>query len=189
MHRMTVEEVDVRGERRRKRLKAVAITVAAAVVLGSAAGLTWYFTPPALPETLEQAEAVVDSPRFTRLSSEAKQPYLDVIREQFGSLDREERRAMIRENEQMREAFRASRNAEREAFTKAYVLATPEERLAMMAEREAERGDRRGDGQRGDRGGEGGGGPSNDRINDRMTTGSAQSSQLRAEMRRERRNR
>lgn len=197
MPQMTVQEVDVKAERRKRRIKTAAISVAAVVVLAGGSGMAWYLTPPAMPETIAEAEALVESPRFERLSKQAKQPYLDVIREQFGSLDRAERQAMMRENEEMREALRASRDAEREAFTRAYVLATPEERRGMMAEVEGERearraegGERggRGEGRGGDGGGRGdGGGPSNDRVNDRMTNGSAQNSQLRGEMRAERR--
>lgn len=194
--KMNVQEVDVKAERRKRRLKIGAISLGAVVVLVGGSGMAWYFTPPALPGTIEEARAVVESPRYERLSKAQKQPYLDVIREQFGSLDRDARRAMMDENEQMRDALRASRDAEREAFTKAYVLATPQEREEMVPERDAGRGDRprgappEGGPEGGDRGGDGGGerrGPSNERVNDRATNGSAQNSQLRSEMRSERR--
>lgn len=209
--KINVQEVDVKAQRRKRRLKIAFLSLGAVVILVGGSGLAWYFTPPALPGTIEEARAVVESPRYERLSKAQKQPYLDVIREQFGSLDRDARRAMMDENEQMRDALRASRDAEREAFTKAYVLATPQERQAMMDEMEAERDARRGErggrppengdgppeggpetGERGgggERSGGGGGrgGPSNERVNDRATNGSAQNSQLRSEMRNERR--
>lgn len=191
--RMTVTEVDVKAERRWRRLKIWGGTLGAFVILAGGSGMAWYLTPPAMPETFEQAQAVVESPRYQRLSKDAKQPYLDVIREQFGSVDREVRQALMRENEAMRQALRESRDAERDAYTKAYVLATPEQREAMNQEREAEREARRG--ERGGGEGRGGGGegrgrgdgPSNERVNERATNGSAQNSQLRGEMRAERR--
>lgn len=69
-------------------------------------GLVWYLTPPPLPETLEAAEALVESPRFQRLSARDKQPYYDVIREQFGSLDPAERARLVEESKRLREAMR-----------------------------------------------------------------------------------
>ncbi|MEO1237074.1 MAG: hypothetical protein AAFX76_09825 [Planctomycetota bacterium] len=181
--KIQVQEIDVKAERRRKTMRATFVSAGAIAVLGVAAGAAWYFTPPAMPETIEDAQALVESSKFARLTKQEKQPYLDVIREQFGSADPDTRRQLIRENEAMRDALRASRNAEREAFIKQYVLASPAERdelMQEMRERRAERGDR---GERGNRGN----GPSDERINDRATNGSAQNSQLFGEMRMQRR--
>ena len=94
-NQFTVTERDLPAERR-QRLRRVAAPAAAAlaVLLTGLAG-AWYLTPPPLPTTFEEAQRVVDSPRFQRLSRERRQPYLDVIREQFGSLDPAERQAIL----------------------------------------------------------------------------------------------
>jgi hypothetical protein len=59
-----------------------------------------------MPDSLDGAKRLVESPRFQRLSKEQKRPYYDVIREQFGSLDRAERRRLQQENEDLRQTLR-----------------------------------------------------------------------------------
>ena len=101
-----VSEVNVKAERRRRTLKALSAAVICAGVVAAGIGLNWYFTPPAMPESLDEARELVDSPRFTRLSDDQKRPYYDVIREQYGSLDRDERRRMMDEDEKLRQTMR-----------------------------------------------------------------------------------
>ena len=104
-----VSEVDVKSQRRRRRLKQAAAGIGGALLLSAGLGAGWYFTPPAMPETIEQARAMVQSPRFTRLSQADKRPYLDVIREQYGSLDRDQRRALRESDDQLQETLREAR--------------------------------------------------------------------------------
>ena len=127
----TVSDVDVPAERRRRRLKAAALSVASVLVLIVGGGAAWYFTPPAMPNSLDEAQALVSSARFQRLSKEDKRPYMDVIREQFGSLDHNERQKMMEEDEAMRDAMRDARGAQMEEMAKRWLVMTPEERATM----------------------------------------------------------
>ena len=130
--KFTVSDVDVPAELRRRRLKAAALSVASVLVLVVGGGAAWYFTPPAMPESLDDAQALVNSARFQRLSKEDKRPYMDVIREQFGSLDPNERRKMM-EDEAMRDAVRDARGAQMDEMAKRWLVMTPEERAAMQS--------------------------------------------------------
>ncbi|BAM03501.1 hypothetical protein [Phycisphaera mikurensis] len=166
--RLSVSAHDVAGERRTKRLKSLAIVAAGSIVLAAgAAGARWLMPPP-MPATLADAEALVASGRFQRLSSEQKRPYLDVIREQFGSLDPEQRRAL-----RGSEAARAARGRERSERLAAFSVMTHAQRQAMgnpwaaRPERPEGRGER---------------GPSRDRLSDRMQNGNAQDMATIAEM-------
>ena len=175
---ISVSDHDLAGERRARRLKAGLVIAAALGVLSLGAAGAWYLTPPPMPGTLAEADALVTSPRFTRLDAEQRQPYLDVIREQFGSLDPERRRAM-RDGE----AARMARGQERDERMAAFSVMTYEERQAMGSPW-GNRGDRPGrsggpgsPGAGGRPGGEGerrGGGPSRERLSDRMQNGNAQ---------------
>ena len=142
-----VSEVDEAGDRRRRVRRAALWSSLAVVTLAVGGGLAWYLTPPAMPTTVAEAEALVKSPRFTRLSKKQKQPYQDVIREQFGSLDRDARRAMAEENRELAQALREARNVQMEQMLRKIALASPAERPALMEEMQQQRG--RGPGGRG----------------------------------------
>ncbi len=129
MTKFEVAEVDVKKERKTRTLRQLAVASVLAVLIGGAAGAAWYFTPPELPTTPEQAKAVLESPRFARLSKEQKQPYLDTIRESFGSLDDAQRRELMRTDE-MRNAFQN----EMENRLRAFALADEAERQKMFEE-------------------------------------------------------
>ena len=157
-----------------------------------------------MPASIAEADALVASARFQRLSRDEKRPYLDVIREQFGSLDPEERRAM-----RGSDAAREARSEMRDQMMAAYSVMTYEQRQAMgnpwggrgggggrpeggRPGGDRPEGDRSGGGEgRGGGGGgdgEGGGGerrrggPSRERLSDRMQNGSAQNMANVAEM-------
>ena len=129
--RLQIEAVDVAAEARRRRKRLTAVAVAAVVVIAAGAGLGWYLTPPPVPTTFAEAEALVASARFQRLSDAQKQPYLDRINEQFGSLDRDTRRQMMAENEELRQALRENRRNQFMEQIRAWNFASAEERAAM----------------------------------------------------------
>ncbi len=128
-----VQEVDENAERRRRLLKRGGLLAAGLVVVAVAGGAAWYFTPPAIPDSIDEARALVNSPRFERLSKDAKQPYYDVIREQYGSLDRDERRQLREADEKLNEAMRDARTVQMREMLVQMAEMTPEERDAMMA--------------------------------------------------------
>ncbi|MEM9881497.1 MAG: hypothetical protein AAF800_01095 [Planctomycetota bacterium] len=165
------------------------------VVLAAASGAAWYFSPPPLPETIEEARAVVDSPRFQRLSTDDKRVYYDVIREQYGSLNRDERRALRQEDEQLSQAMREAWMIRMREMMVTYADTPPEEREQLMETMRPERprGDRP---QRPDEGERPERTPEEqaeraermrDRISDRMANGDAQMNQLMREFFAERR--
>ncbi|MEO0514995.1 MAG: hypothetical protein AAF086_06835 [Planctomycetota bacterium] len=181
-----VQEVDEKAERGRRLRRRGGLLVAGLVAVAAAGGAAWYFTPPGMPESIDEARALVNSPRFERLSKDAKQPYYDVIREQYGSLDREERQKLRAADEKLSEAMRDARTVQMRAMLVQMAEMTPEEREAMMATF--------------GRGRPGGGPPSGNRperspeeqaersqrmrdhISDRMANGDSQMNQLMREM-------
>lgn len=173
---MTVQAVDAATDRRKKTIKAVGTSSIAVMVLAAGGYLAWYLTAPALPTTLDEAITLANSPRYKRLSDEQKQPYLDVIREQFGSLDREQRRAMIGDDEDARDMARDAMRAMMMQMMKTYGAASYEERQAMAARMPGRRGGPGGPGGGEGRGGGGGrdAGEMRNRMSDRMANGNAQ---------------
>jgi hypothetical protein len=131
MSKFEIRPVDEPAERRKRMLRWGVIAVAAVLALAAAGFAAWYFTPPLLPENVEQAKAVLTSPRFERLNKADKQPYYDTIREQFGSLDRDERRRMMEEDEKLRNAMGDAMKNTMEAWGRQWILASDEERAAM----------------------------------------------------------
>ncbi|MEM6854571.1 MAG: hypothetical protein AAF593_09200 [Planctomycetota bacterium] len=130
--KIQVQDVDVKAERRQRLLKRSGVIAGGVLLVAIAGGASWYFTPPAMPETIDEARAVIESPRFERLSKEAKQPYYDVIREQYGSLDPEERRRLRAEDEELSEAMRDARTVMMRQMLVQMAEMTPEERDAMI---------------------------------------------------------
>ena len=169
--KIQVQEVDVARERSRKRVLVGSLVTLAIAVLAGGAFLSWHLTPPAMPETPEEAALVMKSARFARLSKDQKQPYYDRIREQWG-MDRDLRRAW-RSDEALHDAARDMfRQMMGERLDK-FMLADAQEREAM-AEQGMGWGRPRGEG-----GGGWGGGDSaerRNRLSNRMANGSAQRS-------------
>lgn len=185
--KMQVQEVDLKAQRRKRLLRRGGLIAGGVILLAVAGGASWYFTPPAMPETIDEARAMVNSPRFERLSKEAKQPYYDVIREQYGSLDRETRRKLRAEDEKLTEAMRDARTVMFRSMLVQMAEMTPEERNAMMASFGRGRpGGGSGDqGQRPERSPEEQAeraGRMRDHISDRIANGDSQMNQLMREM-------
>lgn len=85
------------------------LMVLAATVLAAGGYWVWLRTPPAMPQNMDQALALVQSPRFTRLSESRKDAYYEKIRELGEAMSPEDRRAMwdkVRDNDQLRDAAR-----------------------------------------------------------------------------------
>ncbi|MEM1107464.1 MAG: hypothetical protein AAGH99_02110 [Planctomycetota bacterium] len=130
--RFRVQDVDIVAERRKRRRKKITWSMIGTAIITMAAAAGWYLTPPAMPETIEEARLLVNSLRFDRLSKQAKQPYLDVIREQYGSLDHDERQRLREEDEKLRDAMRDARNIQFRAMLVGLAEMDPDQRAEMM---------------------------------------------------------
>lgn len=124
------QPVDVEKETRSRRVKTAVLAFVSAGVLVGGAAMAWYLTPPALPESEEQALRVMKSARFARLSADAKEPYYDIIREKWG-MNPDFRRQWF-EDEDLRDAGREMFMQMMNERLDAYMLAGFEERKDMM---------------------------------------------------------
>lgn len=165
-------------------------------------GVVWWTWPrtPSMPDTMEQARTLVMSSQFQGMSAQEQRPYLDRIREQFGSLDREERRRMMEEDAELQNAMMNVFWRQMESRARDWALATPEEREAMRGQGGGPRGGGEGErpqrpegerpqrpeGQPGEGGGRPGGGPDPSMIvghmGDRMANGNPQANTYIGEM-------
>jgi hypothetical protein len=180
MQKFEVHEVDTKKERKSRLIKRLLVGSAVAVLVGGAAASWWYFTPPAMPTDLASAKQVLESPRFKRLSKAEKQPYFDVIREQFGSLDPEQRRELMR-TDGMRDMWRGEMENRLRAFALADEAARQkmiEEGMAMMRGMDNRPREPRPEGERPPRD------PSamRDRMSDRLANGNPQNQAIMSEI-------
>lgn len=146
--------------------KVLALVVVSAIVL--AVGLAYTYWPtglPTMPETLDDVPALLESKAYANLSREQRRPYVARVSELMRSSDREQRRAVMQDSEQSRDAMRdmfrqmmldrAKQFALADAATRAQMLAEDRARMESMGGRRGPGGERRGDGagggERGDR--------------------------------------
>ncbi|MEM9418011.1 MAG: hypothetical protein AAGA25_03010 [Planctomycetota bacterium] len=130
---ISVQEVDVQAEKRKRLFRRGGLVIGGVVVIAVAGAASWYFTPPAMPQSIEDAQALVQSPRFERLSKEAKQPYYDVIREQYGSLDPETRRQLREEDQKLAETMREARTIQFRSMLVGLAEMDDKQRTDMMS--------------------------------------------------------
>jgi uncharacterized membrane protein len=76
---------------KRKKVIAVVLAVCALAILGIGGWQAWVRVPPEMPETVDQVEALFDSPRYQRLSDAEKRPYQERVNEMWGQLSKDER--------------------------------------------------------------------------------------------------
>lgn len=111
----------------------IALSVAALAILSGGGYWAWSHSPPPMPETIEEAEALVKTARFQNLSKDEKRIYNERFLEMFGTLDRDKRRELM--------ATREMRDAGRDAFrqrmldrAREFAMADPAQQDAMLAE-------------------------------------------------------
>lgn len=75
-----------------KLIKLVLLPVIALTVLTFGGYQAWLRTPPAMPETADDVESLLNSPRYARLSNVEKRPYQERMNEMWGSLSKEDRK-------------------------------------------------------------------------------------------------
>lgn len=109
----TVEPVVERPWRRR--IVAGLLAVAAAIALSFGGYWTWLNTPPGMPETADDAKALLASARFRNLSPDRRADYLEKVRELLTDMPDDQRRELFRgifedeaSRDVMMETFRAA---------------------------------------------------------------------------------
>ena len=75
-----------------KLIKLVLLPLLALAALVFGGYQAWLRTPPAMPETVDDVEALLNSPRYARLSNTGKRPYQERMNEMWGSLSKEDRK-------------------------------------------------------------------------------------------------
>lgn len=135
--------------------KVLALVVCAAVVL--TAGLAYTYWPtgqPAMPETMEDVPTLLESRAYANLSPAQRRPYVERVSELMRSSDREQRRAVMQNSEQSRDAMRDLFKQMMLDRAKQFAMADAVTRRQMITEDRARMEQMRG--RRGAGGGEGG---------------------------------
>ncbi|MCC7144887.1 MAG: hypothetical protein IT443_00425 [Phycisphaeraceae bacterium] len=113
----------------------IGLCLAAVVTLSVGAYMTWLLTPPALPNSLEDAVALAGSARYQRLDPNTRARYMERMQQMFANSSREDRQAMwqkMRDDEQARQAMRQLQEDMMQQRMQEFFTATPEERNAML---------------------------------------------------------
>lgn len=138
--------------------KVLGLVVVAAIVLSLGLGYTYWPTgQPTMPETMEDVPVLLQSRAYANLTPAQRRPYVQRVSELMRSSDREQRRAVMENSEQSRDAMRDLRRQMMLDRAKQFALADAATRQQMIIE------DRARMEQMGGRRGPGGGGPGGDR--------------------------
>ncbi len=125
----------------KKRIGAGVLAVVAAGVLSGGIYVWWLFTPPPMPQTVDEARAVLTSSRFANLSSDRQADYARRIRELLVDLDDEQRQAFfdqVRADEELRKTLRDVQRQMIIDRAKRYALADELEKQLILDELMAE---------------------------------------------------
>ncbi|MEM1211808.1 MAG: hypothetical protein AAGI68_05850 [Planctomycetota bacterium] len=134
----------------RKRMLAGTLIALAITSLAGAGYYFWYVSPPAMPDTIEEARVVMTSARYDRLPDERKRAYQERFVQLVRELPEEQRQAVreqMREDPAFRDAAGEARRAEMIARIREWWEAPADQRDAIMDRHLAEqeqRGGRRG---------------------------------------------
>lgn len=96
---------------------------------------TWLWTPPSLPENIDDALALVQSSRYQRLPDYRKREYLSHTRDLLQSISDADRASVVaatQNNPILREAFRDLRRTTMMARVHAYARLDPGQRVAIL---------------------------------------------------------
>lgn len=92
-----------------KIIKLVVLPLLAIAALAFGGYQAWLRTPPAMPETVDDVEQLLNSARYARLSNTDKRPYQERMNEMWGSLSKEDRK-------RLGESLQDNPDARQEAF-------------------------------------------------------------------------
>ncbi len=93
----------------KRNILVLVLVLVASGVLGAGIYVTRLVTPPPMPQTIDDALAVIKSPRFTRLPVDRKLSYAERFRQLVRDLDEQQRRQLweqFRQDEALRQAQR-----------------------------------------------------------------------------------
>lgn len=113
------------------------LSVVAAAVLAGGLYVVWLRIPPAMPQNLDEAAAVLASARFQRLTADRKLAYAERMRELAMEADEAQRQAFwdqARGNEELRQEMRDLMREQLIQTARRYALATEAERDQMLFE-------------------------------------------------------
>lgn len=115
----------------RKKVGIAALVAVAVLVLIGGVSAWWQMQPPAMPDDIDEALAVLQSSRYQRLPESRRQPYLERSRELFEGLDAEERRRVgerVRNDAELKRAVDEAMMDQMYARAREFVLASAEDR-------------------------------------------------------------
>lgn len=149
------------GSNLKEHPKVLALVIFAAVVLSSGLAYTYWPTGmPTMPETMADVPTLLESRAYANLTPEQRRPYVERVSELMRESDREQRRAVMQNSEQSRDAMRDMFRQMMVDRAKQFALADDATRAQMITEdrarMEAMRGRREPGGERprGEEGGE-----------------------------------
>ncbi len=119
----------------RRILLTMCLLVASVGVLGAGVYLVWLRTPPPMPATIDEAVALIDSPRFARLAESRRQPYVQRMTELMagmGSLEMSALRQRFREDASLHAAARELGMSFLAEQARRYVHASEPERQLIL---------------------------------------------------------
>ena len=91
--RMQVEEVKSTPPWKKAMAGMLAVLAVAALAWGGYQA--WLsFSVPAMPQTVEEVEGLLDDPRYQNMSAQERRPYVEHVNEMLGSLDGDQRRRL-----------------------------------------------------------------------------------------------
>jgi hypothetical protein len=96
-------------DRTKRWLRVGVLGVVAAAVLSGGIYLTWLWTAPPIPQTMDDAIALLASPRYQRLTEQQRRPYIDQMQKLGRELSAEEKRALrdrMKDDETLRRSGR-----------------------------------------------------------------------------------
>lgn len=141
--------------------KVLALVVFAAVVLGAGLAYTyWPTSQPAIPETMADVPTLLESRAYANMTPAQRRPYVERVSELMSNSDGEQRRAVMQNSEQSRDAMRDMFRQVMVDRAKQFALADAVARQQMIIEDRARMesmGGRRGPGGGERPSGEGGG--------------------------------
>lgn len=121
--------------RTRKVVLVSLLALSASGVLAGGWYYTWLMKPPPMPKDIDEAMAVLKSPRYQRLPDSRREPYLEKTREIFEAMSADQRaqvRKTIDNDPESRKAVQQAMEDRMYQMARNYVNAEPDKRKQMV---------------------------------------------------------